>query len=288
MRTLAGATAILTGANGGLGTHLTRALAREGMNLLLVAYPGVGLAELKAAVQGGPARTEILVADLRLAEERTRVVEAAVGHFGSVELLVNNAGVEYSSAYHDLSWENIHEVISVNLEAPMALTRLVLPLMLQRGCGHIVNISSLAGKSGPAFQEPYVATKAALSAFTLSLRSSYRGSGVSASAVTPGFVEAGIYTRLKQQTGRAAPALLGSCTPEAVCDAVFRAIRRDLPEIILNPYPIRPILALTALFPRLGEWITHRTGVNDFFRLAAAAQPATPIRPHPHAIEPGS
>lgn len=276
MLTLPGATAIVTGANGGLGTHVTQALAKHGMNLLLVAFPGVGLTALQATVQGMASRAEILVADLRQAEERARVVATAAELFGSVDLLVNNAGVEFSSAYHNLTWEQIHDVIRVNLEAPMALTRMVLPSMLQKGRGHIVNISSLAGKSGPGFQEPYVASKAGLSAFTLSLRSTYRGTGVSASAITPGFVEAGIYTRLKRLTGRSAPALLGSCRPEEVGRAVVRAIRADLSEIILNPYPIRPILALSILFPRLGEWITERTGVNDFFRQAAASGPEAP------------
>ncbi|MCW5559881.1 MAG: SDR family NAD(P)-dependent oxidoreductase, partial [Verrucomicrobiae bacterium] len=78
MKTLAGATAIVTGANGGLGTHLTRTLARERMNLLLVAFPGVGLAALREAVQGMAPRAEILVADLRVADERARVAAAAV------------------------------------------------------------------------------------------------------------------------------------------------------------------------------------------------------------------
>ncbi|MCW5559040.1 MAG: SDR family NAD(P)-dependent oxidoreductase, partial [Verrucomicrobiae bacterium] len=155
------------------------------------------------------------------------------------------------------------------LEAPMDLTRRILPLMLAQRRGHIVNISSLAGKSGPGFQEPYAATKAGLSAFTMSLRSTYRGSGVSASAITPGFVDAGMYTRLQRQAGRSAPLLLGSCPPEAVCRALLRALRKDTPEICLNSYPIRPILALTALFPRFGEWLTERIGVNDFFRQAA-------------------
>ncbi len=274
MTALAGATAILTGANGGLGTHLSAALAREGMNLLLVAYPGVGLEEVQASIRHATARVEILVADLRDAGERMRVVEVAVAHFGGVDLLVNNAGVEFSSAYHELSLEQIREVLTVNLEAPMALTRLVLPLMLRRGRGHIVNMSSLAGKSGPAFQEPYVATKAGLSAFTLSLRSTYRGTGVSASVITPGFVEAGIYARLKQQTGRAAPALLGACRPEKVCRALVRAVREDRSEVLVTPYPMRPVIALSMLFPRLGEWITRQTGVNDFFRQAAQAQAA--------------
>jgi short-subunit dehydrogenase len=147
----------------------------------------------------------------------------------------------------------------------------VLPEMLSRKRGHIVNISSLAGKSGPAFQEPYAATKAALIGFTSSLRGTYRGSGVSASAVVPGFVEAGIYAQLKERSGMAAPALLVS-RPEKVAQAVIKVIENDLPEIIINPLPVRPLLAFIALFPKVGEWLSDKTGANDFFRKVVEKQ----------------
>jgi len=144
--------------------------------------------------------------------------------------------------------------------------------MLERKRGHIVNISSLAGKSGPAFQEPYAATKAGLIAFTSSLRATYRGSGVSASVIVPGFVETGIYTKLKTKSGCSAPAFLGTSPPEAIPRAVIRAIQKDLPEIIVNPLPVRPLLAFTSLFPSLGEWVIDKIGTNDFFRRVVEAQ----------------
>jgi len=268
---LARRNAILTGANGGLGVHFAAALSKAGMNLLLVAYPGIGLEDVQAAARKDLVQAEILVAELRVPEERTRVVETAMARFGSIDLLVNNAGVEFSSTYHDLDVDRIRDVINVNLEAPMMLTRLALPHMLRQRRGHIVNISSLAGKSGPGHQEPYVATKAGLSAFTLSLRNTYRGTGVSASVITPGFVEAGIYSRLKVQTGRSAPIFLGVCSPQKVCAALLRAVRDDVPEIIVNRYPIRPVLALTTLFPAFGEWMTEWTGTNAFFKCAHEA-----------------
>jgi short-subunit dehydrogenase len=164
-------------------------------------------------------------------------------------------------------------MLGVNLEAPMILSRLVLPEMLSRGQGHIVNMSSLAGKSGPAFQEPYAATKAALVGFTTSFRATYRGTGVSASVIVPSFVEAtGIYARLKAKSGCSAPALLTGCSAEQVARAVLRAIRDDVPEIIVNRYPIRPVLALAALSPAIGDWIVARLGVHDFFRRVIEAE----------------
>lgn len=272
MRILAGQTVLLTGASGGLGSVITAAFARRKVKLGLVAYPGTGLEDLRRTVLRDGGQAIALTADLADPAERHRVVETVRKELGSPDILINNAGVEYTSAYHDLTETQIGEVLAVNLEAPMMLSRLVLPEMLERRQGHIVNMSSLAGKSGPAFQEPYSATKAGLVGFTSSLRATYRGSGVSASVIVPSFVEAGIYARLKAASGCKAPAVLTGCSAERVAQAVLRAIERDVPELIVNRFPLRPVLALTALSPALGDWISRQLGVHDFFRRVLEAQ----------------
>jgi len=259
---------LLTGASGGLGVHFVKAFAALHVRLVLAAFPGNDLEEIRAEIERQGCESVEMICDLRDADQRVKLVELAQQRFGRVDVLVNLAGVEFTAFYHELSEAQIASVLGVNLEAPMMLTRLVLPAMLAQKRGHIINISSLAGKSGPAFQEPYAATKAALIAFTLSLRSTYRAAGVSASVIVPGFVEAGIYSRLKAQTGRSAPPWLGTSQPETVVQAVLRALARDLPEVIVNPTPIRPILAFTALFPRAGEWLSGKIGANGFFRRA--------------------
>jgi short-subunit dehydrogenase len=278
MKNLRGRTAILTGASGGIGRYIAPALAKAGMNLVLVAFPGLGLDEVCSAATKEGAKVLALDIDLRDSGQRRQVVSAALKQFGEVDVLVNNAAVEFCCAYHELSETNIKDVLSVNLEAPMMLTYLVLPEMLRRGRGHIVNISSFAGRLGPGFQEPYSATKAGLTAFTYSLRGTYRRTGVSASVVCPGFVEAGVYSRLKAKVGHPAPGLFGAsvCSPERVVRAVVRVIRHDLPEVFVNRYPVRPALALYALSPSLGEWITDKIlGAHDFFRAAAEARKGT-------------
>jgi hypothetical protein len=82
----------------------------------------------------------------------------------------------------------------------------------------------------------------------------------------PGFVETGIYAKLKERSGCAAPALLGTSPPEKVVQAVLAAIEHNRPEIIINPIPVRPLLALASLSPSLGEWALNLTGGHDFFR----------------------
>jgi len=272
MRIEAGQTVLLTGASGGLGNYIAEAFAGRGVKLGLVAFPGTGLDELRENLQKRGCRAISIPSDLRDSDQRLEVIARVRKELGEIDILINGAGVEATAWYHEVDEKTICQMLAINLEAPAILTRLLLPAMLERGHGHIVNISSLAGKASPGFQEPYAATKAALIAFTYSLRSSYRSRGVSASVIVPGFVEAGIYADLKARAGCAAPALLGSSRPELVPRAVLRAIERDLPEILINPLPIRPLLIINLLWPKLGEWLTSKTGANDFFLRVIEAQ----------------
>ncbi len=132
-----------------------------------------------------------------------------------------------------------------------------------------MNISSLAGKVGLPYNEPYAATKAGLVGLTKSLRAEYRGTGVSASVVCPGFVEAGMYQRWRDQTGRVAPRILGRSSPEAVGRAVVHAIERDVPEVLVNPGPTRLLVTLAELSPALAEKVVRRLGVAKWFRTTA-------------------
>ena len=272
MRLKSNQTVLLTGASGGLGTYIARALAVYGLNQALVAFPGKDLPPLQRELENSGINAFYLVADLRIREERRRVVEEVRKQFGTTDILINNAGVEFTAPYHALSEDEISSVLQVNLEAPMQLSRMVIPEMLERGLGHIVNMASLAGKSAPAFQEPYAATKSGLIAFTMSLRETYLGSGVSASAICPGFVEAGIYARIKRKSGCSAPVLLGTSPPEKVGKAVVRAIQKDIPQIIINRYPVRPLLSLSEISPRLGASITRAIGASRFFKQVFEAQ----------------
>jgi short-subunit dehydrogenase len=271
MKNLRGKTAILTGANGGLGRFIAESLAREGVNLFLVGAEATGMAEVAQFVTLHGVQVETLVADLRQVSEQIRVLEEADRKFGAVEILINNAGVEYSVPFEKLTEAQLEQVLDVNLHVPMHLSRRLLPGLLRRGSGHIVNLSSLAGRSGPACQEPYAASKAGLTAFTFSLRATCRGTGVSASVVTPGFVDAGIYARLKDRTGCAAPFFLGAVPPQRVAAAVVRAIRRDRPEIIVSKFPVRPVLMLMDLAPSLGLAVISWLGAHRYFRAVVAA-----------------
>ncbi len=269
MRDLAGRTAILTGASRGIGPYIARELAGQKLNLVLTAESESGLEDVAAEVRARGVKSIVVPSDV--AERRTleALVTVANREFSSVDVLVNNAGIEKLFAFHQLNAEDIERVIRVNLIGAMLLTWMVLPGMLGRSSGHIVNVSSLAGKAGPPCFEPYAATKAGLIAFTQSLRAEYRDTGVSASVICPGFVTTGIYEQLRKETHMDGPKILGPSSPESVARAVVRAIRKDIPEIIVNPGPTRLLTTLAELSPSLAEWVMRRSGVVKWFKQSA-------------------
>jgi short-subunit dehydrogenase len=260
---------VLTGAPGGLGLHLVEVLAVKRPKMLLVSSPGVSLTAAKErACELGATAIE-LIADLREDAGVDATEQMANEHLGGVDLLINNAGIEHTALFHDLSEQRMMDIMQVNLIAAMRLTRRFVPGMLAQKRGHVLNMASLAGRVPPACQEPYAASKAGMVAFTSSLRATYRGTGVSASVLCPGFVEAGIYKRLREQTGLKAPATFGTSTPEAVARAMMRAIESDAPEVIVNSLPMRPMLALQQLCPRLYEHVVRLAGGHAFFHRVA-------------------
>ena len=255
MHDLKDKTAIVTGSSRGVGTCIAQALAQEHMRLVLAARSVPELEEVAQRLRQEGNQVLAVPTDVTDPAALEALVEAARSEFGTVDVLVNNAGGETRGAYHCLDWEEVCDTLQVNLAAPMRLTHIVLPGMLAQGRGHIVNISSLAARNAVAFQEQetYCASKAGLWSFTAALRASYRGSGVSASVICPGFVKgAGMFQRIQDATGVKTP-FYGASLPEKVASAVVRAIKRDLPEVIVNPVPVRPFLALEVLFPRLIE-----------------------------------
>jgi len=272
MQTLAGRAAIITGASGGIGLKTAQALAQEGMHLVLAARGEEQLALAAASLSLGENRAITVPTDVTDPNALEYLVERTMDEFGAVDVLVNNAGVETYREFQHLAVEDIIRTIEVNLTATIILSRLVLPTMLSAKRGHIVNMSSTAGKHGPPYGTAYGASKAGMISFTESLRCEYHGSGVSASAICPGFTDGGgIYERMKEALGRGTPFQVGSTSAAAVARAVVRSIKKDLPEVIVNWPPLRPVTVLAEISPSLGEWII-RTASSRFLRRVALSR----------------
>jgi short-subunit dehydrogenase len=272
MQELTHRTAVITGASRGLGHYIARALAAEKMDLVLAARSQEGLEAVAAEIREMGVKAIAVPTDVTERNALEALVAKAQQELGAIDVLVNNAGVMTVFPFDKIGIADIERVIRLNLTSAMILARLALPGMLERGRGHIVNLSSVAGIWGPPFDEVYGATKAALIGFTQSLRGEYHGTGVSASAICPGYVEeAGMYYNAKEATGLTAPAWVGRTTPDAVAKAVVRAIKRDRPQIIVNTPSARPLAVLSQLSPSLGERIMrHFAAFRPFIKGAEA------------------
>jgi short-subunit dehydrogenase len=219
-------TALLTGATGGLGRAIARGLAADGATLVLSGRREEDLLALAESLPGADHR--VIVADLAEDGEAERLAEAAAG----VDILVANAGLPGTGWLDEFSAEDVKRALRVNLEAPILLARALFPAMLQQGSGHLVFVSSLSGKSASPRSSIYNATKFGLRGFALGLRTDLAPRGIGVSLVSPGFVrDAGMFA----DTGAKTPPLMGTTTPEAVADAVRRAITADKVEISVAP-----------------------------------------------------
>jgi short-subunit dehydrogenase len=246
---LRGRNALVTGAGGGLGAYIARALAGEGVNLAVTDLPGSSVDGLSAELRTRGVQVEHAPADLTDRDERRRLASWAADALGPIDILVNNAGVEFGGPFLDTSPEQLELTVAVNLLAVMDLTRLLLPGMLDRRRGHVVSMASLAGKIPPPQLASYGATKHGVVGFTGALRAELADEPVGFSAICPGFVgRVGMFGRLEPYVeGGSVP--MGTIPPERVGDAVVRAIREDVGEIVLNRRPVKPLILLNAIAP---------------------------------------
>ncbi len=273
MRVLRGRNALVTGAGGGLGGYIARALADEGVNLALTDLPAAPTEQLAAELEARGARVAHAPADLTDADERSRLVAWAEEALGPLDILVNNAGVEFAGPFPETDAEALELTVTVNLLATMDLTRLVVAGMRARGRGHVVNIASLAGKLPAPQLASYSATKHGIVGFTAALRGELGDGPVGFSAICPGFVSrVGMYGRLEPHLDGGAENPMGTVAPERVAGAVVRAIREDRAEIVVSARPVKPLILLSGVAPRLVARLGRLRRVRDFTERVARAR----------------
>jgi short-subunit dehydrogenase len=257
---LAGRTALVTGATGGLGRAITRALAHEEVQLVLT---GRRVEELEALAAEVGARA--LAVDLA---SEAAVIQLA-RDAGSADVFVSNAALPASGTLEDFSVAEINRAIAVNLVAPILLTRLLLDGMTERGSGHLVFVGSLGGKAAAPLVPVYSATKFGLRGFALSLRQDLHGTGVGVSLVLPGPIrDAGMFA----ETAVELPRGMGTRSPEDVAAAVVRAIRDDVGELAVATASVRVGAALAATSPRLGSALQRRGDAREMMSRLAERQ----------------
>ena len=258
---LAGRRALVTGASGGIGAAIARGLRGQGAELILTARREDVLRSLAAELDAS-----VLTADLNDPDSARRLGAEAAG----IDVLVLNAGVDAAEDLVDLSGEQIARVIAVNLVAPAVLASAFAREMRERGSGHIVFISSMAGKMATAGNSAiYAATKWGVRGLALSLREELRAHGVGVSTVFPGPIrDAGMFA----DTDVKLPSNIKTNAPEDVAAAVVRAIREDVAEIDVAAPLLRLGGTLGSISPGLVATLARRQGVGAVRREMARAR----------------
>ena len=183
---LTGKTALVTGASGGIGAEIARALHSQGA---VVALSGTRREALEALAAELGERAHVLPADLSLPEEALRLITEAEAAMGKVDILVNNAGLTKDGLAMRMSDADWDKVFNVDLAAPFRLIRASLKFMLKRRAGRIINIGSIVGSTGNPGQANYASAKAGLIGLTKSLAQEVASRGITVNLVAPGFIE---------------------------------------------------------------------------------------------------
>ena len=264
MTTVAGKTVVLTGASRGIGVFIARALAKKQATVVGISRSQEGLDKVCAEVNAMGGRGIGIPFDISDVEKLPVLLRQIEQLAGSVDIVINNAGIEIYRAFQDYSFADLQSILSINLLAAMELTRLVLPSMLHQGSGHIVNIASLASKKGHPYDSVYSASKAGLLMWSDAVRQELASTGVGISIICPGYIS---QQGMLADTGVPAPSLAGTSTPAEVAIAVLRAIEQNKAEVIVNGDLItenltKLLFAIEQFFPRFGDAVNRWLGVT--------------------------
>jgi short-subunit dehydrogenase len=251
---VSGTVALITGASSGIGAIMARLLAERGATPILTARSEEKLRSVASRLPGRHAVRRLDVTDGAQVETAVRDM---IAEFGRIDILINNAGYGVFDYVVDASIDEYERMMDVNYLGTVRCTKAVLPHMLARGSGYIVNIASMAGKFGSAKSAGYSATKHAVLGFTSSLRQELAGTGVGLTAINPGPIDTPFFDIADPSGTYVKNVSWFMLQPEKVAAAVIRAIEREMPDVVLPRYA-GPAIKLAQLFPRTFDRIAHR------------------------------
>lgn len=248
---LTGRVALVTGASAGIGRAVSERLAAAGMTVVVHGRDPGRTAEV-ARVVGG----EAVLRDLAAPDGAAQLAAEVLERHGRVDLLVASAGVGWSGAFTAMSALDVDRLVATDLAAPLRLVHALLPGMVQRGCGHLVLVGSIAGRTGVAGEAVYAACKAGLDVFAESLRLELADTGIGVTVVVPGAVDTGFFAGRGRPYDRRLPRPV---RPELVADRLVEAVGANRAEVVL-PAWLRLAPAARVLAPGLYRRLSARFG----------------------------
>lgn len=239
---------LLTGATGGIGTAMARALAARGASLLLTARDAAALERLERSLALPPGRSLAVAADLADPASRGRLVHAALGWGSGVNTLVNNAGLGQFGLFAESTPQQVEALFAANVTAPIHLTRALLPRLLEQPEAHVVNVGSVLGSIGYPGQALYCASKFALRGFSEALARELSDTRVRVHYLAPRATR----TAMNAPQLEAMNAALGVATdpPERVAAALCALLERGRARATVG-WPERLFVRLNGLLPGL-------------------------------------
>jgi len=233
-RSLPGRRLLITGASRGIGRSLAELAAQQGAYVGLVARSRAQLQELAESLTARGGHAIALAGDVTSPEDRRRLVDQVVDHFGGLDVLINNAGVGSFGHFIDSSEEVLRDVMELNFFASAELIRQCLPVLMQGNQPAVVNVASMCGRRGlPAWSE-YCASKFALCGLTECLRAELIRFGVDVLLILPGLTRTELGSHLLRNTGRMNIDFSGGMPPDELARRILRALERNRPETVVG------------------------------------------------------
>jgi len=250
-----GSVALVTGASRGIGRATALAAAAKGAAVGLIARSESDLEAVRLEVERTGGRAAAAVADVADTEALTAAIRTLEASLGPTDVMVANAGIGSYGAFADLTAEEAERIVQVNVLGTVHALRAVVPGMIERRRGHLVTISSIAGRIGSPFEAIYAATKFAGTGLTEAIAVELAPYGIGVSIVNPGVVATGFGEARGHPYDRERPKPI---EPERVAAAVIAAVERGRLESYV-PASYRPAIVIRHLLPGLFRWGTART-----------------------------
>ncbi len=229
-------TALITGASKGLGKSIALQLAREGVNLVLVARSEDKLKEVVQKTQEQGVRARYFICDVRDSERVKEVVQESYKEFGKIEILVNNAAIWYEGEITEHPDEKLQELFEVNVLGYLYFLKYTYPFMKKQGGGDIINVVSIAGVDFEPGWAPYIATKHAIRAFIESVRKEWAKDNIRVMGIYPPGMDTEIFKSAGFDYGRA-PWMTNK---DDIAKIVIFMLKQP-PDIVINHLEIRKL-----------------------------------------------
>lgn len=261
MKNLQGKWVLITGAASGIGQALALEFAAAGSNIIIADINEEGMKNTNSQIEARGGKALCIRADMAKVEEIQALADRAIVEAGQVDILVNNAGIAFVSEAQNVTRDEWQKILAINLHGYIFLTHFLLPHMIERRSGHIVNIASLAGLIGVPGFVPYCTTKFGVVGYSEALRVEMAAYGIGVTVICPGVISTPIIQNslIKgfDQKMRELPSLV-MITPQKAAKIIVCGVRRNKAKVIPATMLTRLVYPLKKIAPGFVEFVLRK------------------------------